>query len=160
MAKYGIETFKDNQPLRFSLSQDEVYGKLFFSKIDVQEIFEYIDEDGVVHSRDEEERHNLLSRTQGFIRWTPRNTHEVEGKSLIAYSEKLDDFMDIKLPIDFDETQFGFEEELKLVNPTYTVNTVGYRLDKKFVFHVAVDDVVKADKAPTQAEPKPKSDKK
>jgi hypothetical protein len=153
MAKYGIETFRDGKPLRFTISQDDVYGKLFFSKVETQEVFNYIDENGEVHTREENEKHNRLARTQNFIPWVSHNTHEIEGKSLIAYSEKLEDFMDIKVPIDFDESQLAFEDELTLINPTYIVNSHGRRLDKKFVFHVSAENAIKTGV-------KPKTDKK
>ncbi|GFH40829.1 hypothetical protein [Pseudolactococcus insecticola] len=156
MAKYGIETFKDGKNTRFTIDQEEVYGKLYATRVETAYVFEYIDENGESHSEDEQTKHQLLSRTQNFVPWTPNNTGEIGSKSLIAYSEKRGEYMDIKLPIDFDGDSLGYEEEVVLKGLNVLVNTTGSGRNKQYVFYASTEAVEKVGQAPKQEAAKPK----
>lgn len=111
MAKYGIDAFKDGQPIKFPIDVEETYGNLTFNGSEVNEKFVYIDDDGEIH-----ERQNSQNS------WLAQNTGEITAKFILAYSSRQGDVMDIKVPLDFDLESLTFGQNIELVGADAIIN--------------------------------------
>ena len=110
MAKYGVEEFKDGQPIKYPINAEATYGTLTFNGSEVNEKFVYVDDEGEIHERQNE---------RGT--WLAQNTHEIVGQFILAYSSKKADNMDIKVPLEFDLNSLTFGQKIKLVGASATV---------------------------------------
>ncbi|QDK70740.1 DUF961 domain-containing protein [Lactococcus protaetiae] len=163
MAKYGVEEFKDGQPIKYPINAEATYGILTFNGSEINEKFVYVDDEGEIHERQNERE-----------TWLAQNTGEITGKFILAYSSEKADVMDIKVPLDFDLERLTFGQKLKLVGASATVqnaqkeekvttrNGEQIRLVPCKVFPVQVENVeVITDKPqsqnPTKTEQTPKN---
>lgn len=110
MAKYGIEAFKDNKPVAYPIDAKETYGTLIFTGSEVRNKFIYIDDDGEVHEKQNQQES-----------WEPKDTGQPSDKYILAYSSNIKDVMDIHVPIDFDVDSLEFDQEIELIGAVVTI---------------------------------------
>lgn len=112
MAKYGVKSFENNQVVKYAINAEDTYGTLSFTGAEIQEKFIYVDEEGQIF--DEQNEAGTLKA---------QNTNEAEQKYLLAYSSKLQDIMDIKVPLDFDESKLKVRQKIKLIGASVTIGS-------------------------------------
>lgn len=110
MAKYGIEEFRDNEPITYPIDAKETYGTLTFTGSEVRNKFIYVDGDGEVHENQNQQES-----------WKARDTGQPESKYIMAYSSKTLEVMDIRVPIDFDVDSLEFDQEVELIGAVVTI---------------------------------------
>ena len=98
--KYGLDTFNKG----YSVDVKETYGDLIYLDTIASERFNYEDtETGAIYDSqaelDKEQPDKNLQKVE--------NTHEIEHLYVQVYSEVQKDNMDIRVPLDFDDTKFN-----------------------------------------------------
>ena len=105
--KYGLDTFNKG----YSVDVKETYGDLIYLDTIASERFNYEDtETGAIYDSqaelDKEQPDKNLQKVE--------NTHEIEHLYVQVYSEVQKDNMDIRVPLDFDDTKFKMNDRVRL----------------------------------------------
>ena len=105
--KYGLDTFNKG----YSVDVKETYGDLIYLDTIVSERFNYEDtETGAIYDSqaelDKEQPDKNLQKVE--------NTHKIEQLYVQVYSEVQKDNMDIRVPLDFDDTKFKMNDRVRL----------------------------------------------
>ncbi|WP_416183363.1 MAG: DUF961 domain-containing protein [Pseudolactococcus raffinolactis] len=105
--KYGLDTFNKG----YSVDVKETYGDLIYLDTIASERFNYEDtETGAIYDNqaelDKEQPDKNLQKVE--------NTHKIEQLYVQVYSEVQKDNMDIRVPLDFDDTKFKMNDRVRL----------------------------------------------
>ena len=105
--KYGLYTFNKG----YSVDVKETYGDLIYLDTIASERFNYEDtETGAIYDNqaelDKEQPDKNLQKVE--------NTHKIEQLYVQVYSEVQKDNMDIRVPLDFDDTKFKMNDRVRL----------------------------------------------
>ncbi|MDT2767020.1 hypothetical protein P7H38_10070 [Lactococcus raffinolactis] len=105
--KYGLDTFNKG----YSVDVKETYGDLIYLDTIASERFNYEDtETGAIYDSqaelDKEQPDKNLQKVE--------NTHKIEQLYVQVYSEVQKDNMDIRVPLDFDDTKFKMNDRVRL----------------------------------------------
>ena len=105
--KYGLDTFNKE----YSVDVKETYGDLIYLDTIASERFNYEDtETGAIYDSqaelDKEQPDKNLQKVE--------NTHEIEHLYVQVYSEVQKDNMDIRVPVDFDDSKFNINDNVRL----------------------------------------------
>ena len=105
--KYGLDTFNKE----YSVDVKETYGELTYLDTVASERFIYEDlETGAIYDSqaelDREQPDKNLQKVE--------NTHELEQLYVQVYSEVQKDNMDIRVPLDFDDSKFKMNDIVRL----------------------------------------------
>ena len=105
--KYGLYTFNKG----YSVDVKETYGDLIYLDTIASERFNYEDtETGAIYDSqaelDKEQPDKNLQKVE--------NTHKIEQLYVQVYSEVQKDNMDIRVPLDFDDTKFKMNDRVRL----------------------------------------------
>ena len=106
--KYGLYTFNKG----YSVDVKETYGDLIYLDTIASERFNYEDtETGAIYDNqaelDKEQPDKNLQKVE--------NTHKIEQLYVQVYSEVQKDNMDIRVPLDFDDTKFKMNDRVRLI---------------------------------------------
>src|SRR5574337_996453 len=163
--KYGLDTFNKE----YSVDVKETYGDLIYLDTIASERFNYEDtETGAIYDSqaelDKEQPDKNLQKVE--------NTHEIEHLYVQVYSEVQKDNMDIRVPVDFDDSKFNMNDNVRLTGKVVArlqtgtkrvdVTTANGRTRQEIVadyyFTVSAEGLEKilADSKPMQSEPQPK----
>ena len=105
--KYGLDTFNKE----YSVDVEATYGGLTYLDTIASERFNYEDtETGAIYDNqaelDKEQPDKNLQKVE--------NTHKIEQLYVQVYSEVQKDNMDIRVPLDFDDTKFNINDRVRL----------------------------------------------
>ena len=105
--KYGLDTFNKG----YSVDVEATYGELTYLDTIASERFNYEDtETGAIYDNqaelDKEQPDKNLQKVE--------NTHKIEQLYVQVYSEVQKDNMDIRVPLDFDDTKFKMNDRVRL----------------------------------------------
>ena len=105
--KYGLDTFNKE----YSVDVEATYGGLTYLDTIASERFNYEDtETGAIYDNqaelDKEQPDKNLQKVE--------NTHEIEHLYVQVYSEVQKDNMDIRVPVDFDDSKFNMNDNVRL----------------------------------------------
>jgi hypothetical protein len=105
--KYGLDTFNKE----YSVDVEATYGGLTYLDTIASERFNYEDtETGAIYDNqaelDKEQPDKNLQKVE--------NTHKIEQLYVQVYSEVQKDNMDIRVPLDFDDTKFKMNDRVRL----------------------------------------------
>ena len=105
--KYGLDTFNKE----YSVDVEATYGDLIYLDTIASERFNYEDtETGAIYDSqaelDKEQPDKNLQKVE--------NTHKIEQLYVQVYSEVQKDNMDIRVPLDFDDTKFKMNDRVRL----------------------------------------------
>ena len=105
--KYGLDTFNKE----YSVDVEATYGGLTYLDTIASERFNYEDtETGAIYDNqaelDKEQPDKNLQKVE--------NTHKIEQLYVQVYSEVQKDNMDIRVPLDFDDTKFKMNDRIRL----------------------------------------------
>jgi hypothetical protein len=106
--KYGLDTFNKE----YSVDVEATYGGLTYLDTIASERFNYEDtETGAIYDNqaelDKEQPDKNLQKVE--------NTHEIEHLYVQVYSEVQKDNMDIRVPVDFDDSKFNINDNVRLI---------------------------------------------
>lgn len=105
--KYGLDTFNKG----YSVDVEATYGGLTYLDTIASERFNYEDtETGAIYDNqaelDKEQPDKNLQKVE--------NTHKIEQLYVQVYSEVQKDNMDIRVPLDFDDSKFNMNDNVRL----------------------------------------------
>ncbi|MBW9297808.1 hypothetical protein D9N16_03370 [Lactococcus raffinolactis] len=105
--KYGLDTFNKE----YSVDVEATYGGLTYLDTIASERFNYEDtETGAIYDSQAE-----LDKEQPDKKFQKvENTHKIEQLYVQVYSEVQKDNMDIRVPLDFDDTKFKMNDRVRL----------------------------------------------
>lgn len=112
MAKYGVKSFENSEIVKYPINPEQTYGTLSFTGSEIREKFIYMNDQGEIF--DEQNEAGTLKA---------QNTNQTEAKFIMAYSSKLQDIMDIKVPLDFDESKLKIRQKIKLIGASVTIGS-------------------------------------
>lgn len=106
--KYGLDTFNKE----YSVDVEATYGGLTYLDTIASERFNYEDtETGAIYDNqaelDKEQPDKNLQKVE--------NTHKIEQLYVQVYSEVQKDNMDIRVPVDFDDSKFNINDNVRLI---------------------------------------------
>ncbi|GAB7391602.1 hypothetical protein [Lactococcus garvieae] len=104
MAKYGINQFINGELREFTVDPVSLLGPTYFGGVEVQERFDYVD----VETGEKFEEQNAGETLK------PVNTHEIEDKWIMVVTDNFSQSVEVKVPLDFDESKFAHLEEIHL----------------------------------------------
>ena len=107
-----------NKKLGYSVDVKETYGDLIYLDTIASERFNYEDtETGAIYDSqaelDKEQPDKNLQKVE--------NTHEIEHLYVQVYSEVQKDNMDIRVPVDFDDSKFNINDKVIVVQNNYEI---------------------------------------